>query len=105
MKLHDGDYDLGVIAFRFGIAFERKNRLRDSVMSVSRSLVAQGTESASLHFARMQRIGSACSARIHATQLWPCCAGVWPRRHIRSAFPRRPLERFSKGKIDRCARR
>ncbi|OYU87144.1 MAG: IclR family transcriptional regulator [Bradyrhizobiaceae bacterium PARB1] len=49
VKLHDGCYDLGVIAFRFGIAYERKNRLRASVVPVLRSLVAQGTESASFH--------------------------------------------------------
>jgi DNA-binding IclR family transcriptional regulator len=49
VKLQDGCYDLGVIAFRFGIAYERKNRLRASVAPVLRSLVAQGTESASFH--------------------------------------------------------
>ena len=49
VKLHDGRYDLGVIAFRFGIAYERKNRLRAAVVPVLRSLVAQGTESASFH--------------------------------------------------------
>ncbi len=49
VKLQDGRYDLGVIAFRFGIAYERKNRLRASVTPVLRSLVAEGTESASFH--------------------------------------------------------
>lgn len=49
VKLQDGRYDLGVIAFRFGIAYERKNRLRDSVVPVLRSLVTEGTESASFH--------------------------------------------------------
>jgi DNA-binding IclR family transcriptional regulator len=49
MKLQDGRYDLGVIAFRLGIAYERKNRLRASVAPVLRRLVAQGTESASFH--------------------------------------------------------
>lgn len=48
-RLPDGRYELGPMAFRLGLAYERTHRLRDLMTPVMEDLVRQGTESASFH--------------------------------------------------------
>ena len=49
MRLRDGCYSLGASAFRLGLAYERQNPLRRHALPILERLVANGTESASLH--------------------------------------------------------
>ena len=49
VRLRDGCYSLGASAFRLGLAYERQNSLRQHALPVMEKLVANGTESASLH--------------------------------------------------------
>jgi DNA-binding IclR family transcriptional regulator len=48
-RLAEGSYDLGLAAFRLGLAFARKNALGHHVMPALQELVDRGTESASFH--------------------------------------------------------
>lgn len=49
VRLRDGRYSLGPMAFRLGLAYERANPLREHILPILKDLVRQGTESASFH--------------------------------------------------------
>lgn len=49
VRLRDGSYALGAMAFRLGAAYERSNPLRRVVPAALRDLVESGSESASFH--------------------------------------------------------
>jgi len=49
IRLRQGSYALGAMAFRLGAAYERSNPLREIVLPVLRDLVEGGSESASFH--------------------------------------------------------
>lgn len=106
MRQDDTGYALGPTLYRLGMAYERRNPLRNHVIPVLKRLVAAGTESASFHVRQdaehrtcLYRVDSdhATLDRVHAGDLLPMSKGAAGR--VLSAFsgtPGRPYATIRK---------